>query len=164
MVPSACYGGSFSHPEFVVFLTSAVNVVSLLVYAAVVYQFKRLSANHHVTAILQRQRQVQVAKLFAWIALSDLLLEVIPNMINAGILTYHGSSKGTPGIAAALIRFNAALIMLNRCINLLVYLWKFPEARYVVWQMMHCHLLSDQQTATTMPIVSYSVCASFQRL
>lgn len=116
--------------RFYVWTRSISNVASLFVYAVVIYQLKRLSENPLVNRCQQRTQQIRVAKMFAWIALSDLLLDVIPYGAIALVSAYGGSIFA--------LRISACLILLNRSVNIFVYMWKFKAVRVAARENLRC--------------------------
>jgi hypothetical protein len=111
-------------------LISIANIISLLVYIAVIYQLRRLSTNRFVLRCEHRQRQMKLVKMFAWVTLSDLLLEVLPHTF----YFFWVSAGGNEFVK----RFNVYLLILNRCVNLFVYMWKFHSARRMAWKLLSC--------------------------
>lgn len=127
LTSALCSGADLSSPNYVIFylwLTLIADITSVLTYVAVIFYLRRLETNFFVNRHPERRRQVSVGKTFAWVTLSDLLLEVIPYTIR--IL------PNIFGLSEFLFRFNASLIVLNRCVNVFVYSWKFRNIRTAI--------------------------------
>lgn len=50
------------------------------------------------------------------------------------------------------MRFDTCLIILNRSVNVFVYMWKFSEVRRVAWKILRCHI-NDGQIVRRMSLI-----------
>lgn len=122
---------------YYVWLGNIVNTASLIVYAVVIYYLQKLSTNRYVVDFPQRKRKIRVVLIFTWIAFSDLVLDVIPYVIIKILLS-------TGRDIERVVRFIYCLIILNRCANVFICIWKFKDVRKAAWKLFRCKYLSTR--------------------
>lgn len=110
------------------FLLKTVEMPLEVIYSIYRYAYRKLSTNFYVACCAERIQEIRVAEMFAWITLSDLLLEVIPYCASAFISAY----------SSIILRFSICLIILNRSVNLFVYMWKSTAFRRSAQKFLCC--------------------------